>query len=409
MRVLAVAWRDLKRAASAPVGIVLMLSVPLILTAIIGLSFGSSERPARMPRVRLLVLDRDKSFISQFITAGLRQERLADYVDPAFVGEEGVDLIRKGKASALLIIPSGFSDSVLAGREASLELVKNPAERFLPVVADHGVRLLTTGLDAVALLLENELDTISGAQPATVDAGAERASGIAGQISRKLYHLGNRLSPLPMRIELVGKAESAHGLGVFGLVLPGLTVLMLMMVAQKLLREVTEEHENGMLAALLASPLSPLEYAAGKTGALLVVIALGFVLLLPAGALLFGINWGNPAGVILVAASFSVATAGVMMLLAGLTRTARQAEALGIMVVLVMGLVGGSMVPFRAEHGPLAVLARMTPNRWAIDGFLEIMSGEPPRSILREVAVLFGGGVVLLVAGAGALLHKVSR
>ncbi|MCU0613115.1 MAG: ABC transporter permease, partial [Candidatus Eisenbacteria bacterium] len=160
-RALAVAWRDLKRAAGAPVGIILMLLVPLLLTGIMGLSFGSRQRPARVPRLRLLVLDRDGAFISQFITSGLRQERLTEFVDPVFVGEEGVDLIRKGKASALLIIPAGFSDSVLTGRRTFLELVKNPGERFLPVVAEHGVRLLATGLDAVALLLEDELAAIS--------------------------------------------------------------------------------------------------------------------------------------------------------------------------------------------------------------------------------------------------------
>ncbi|MBN1423671.1 ABC transporter permease [Candidatus Fermentibacteria bacterium] len=408
-RVCAVAWRDLKRAAMAPLGIGLMLSVPLILAGIMGLSFGSSSQPGKIPRLRLLVWDRDGSLVSRFITSALGQERTADFVDAAFVRDEGMEMLREGKASALLIIPPGFADSILSGSKATLQLVKNPAERFMPVIAHHAAGALATVLDALILVLEDDIRATGDPFPSDGLSGEARVGGMAERISRKIYHLSESLTPWPLHVDSVREQSAGRSIGVFGAVLPGLTVLMLMMIGQKLLREVSEEHENGMLSALLASPLNPIEYGAGKTLALLVIIGAGFLILMPAGALLFGINWGNPVGVMMVAGSFAVATAGIMMLLVGISRTGRQADALGVMVVLIMGLVGGSMIPFRAERGPLAILAGLTPNRWAIDGFLTIMGGEGPAAVIRETAVLFFGGIVLMTAGGWALLRKVTR
>jgi ABC-2 type transport system permease protein len=185
--------------------------------------------------------------------------------------------------------------------------------------------------------------------------------------------------------------------------------MMLMLIAQKLLREVNEEHETGVLSAVLATPVSITEYATGKALALWVLILVGFLILLPSGSLLFSIHWGNPFSVMILATTFSVATAGLMMILAGVTRTGRQADALGTIVVLVVSLIGGSMIPFRPEEGVLAVLSRLTPNRWAIDGFLASMEGAAPVSIVDEAGVLFSAGLVFLVVGSVLVRRRVMR
>lgn len=405
-RIVAVAWHDLRRAAGAPVGLIVMLSIPLLITAIIGLSFGGQGR-SKTVRLRLLVWDRDDSFVSHLVTSAITQDRAAEFIDATFVGEEGTDLLRKGKATALLVIPPAFGDSLLAGQQARLELVKNPAERYLPVASEHGVRVLASALSALALVLDDELKTIAGISKAPELAAMRLVSNVSDGISRKLYLLGTRLSPLPLSVERRATQET-DTLNIFGGVLPGLTVLMLMMVARKLLSEVTEDRENGTLATLLASPLTLVEYAAGKTAALIVIVLVGFAVLIPAGSLMFGIRWGNPLGVTMVAVAFAVATSGLMLLLAGIARSARQADSMGIMVVLVMGLAGGSMAPLRVERGVLAVIGACTPNRWAIDSFWALMEGQPLAAVGGNVAVLGASGAILLILGARCLLRKVS-
>ena len=93
-RIGAVAWRDLKRTANAPVGTLLMLLIPLILSGIIGLSFGSGGDGAQLPKIKLLVLDRDGGILSRFLSSGLSQEQASAYLDVRYVGEEGIQPCR---------------------------------------------------------------------------------------------------------------------------------------------------------------------------------------------------------------------------------------------------------------------------------------------------------------------------
>ncbi len=395
----------------APTGIVLMLLIPLLLSGIIGLAFGTGDGEQKFPTLKLLVWNRDEGLVGRLFASTLGQESASQYVDAEFVAEEGMERIRQGKASALLILPEGLTDSILAGGTATLELIKNPAEQYMPLIAENGMRLVASALDALVRILEPELALIRNADE--VDAHIpeqEQIASISAAMSGRFYRLAQWFSPWPVKLEMHEPDESSsEGMNVFGYVLPGLTVMMLLMIAQKLLREISEEHENGTLSAVLATPIDVTEYAMGKALGLLILTLAGFAVLLPCGSLLFSIHWGEPVAVLTMAIGFSLAASGMMMLLCGITRSSRQAEAVGITVVLLMSLVGGSMVPFRAEHGVLAVLSRLTPNRWAIDGFLAVMQGEPVTAILGEAGVLFVAGLVMLVTGAMLFRKRVMQ
>jgi len=412
-RVLAVAIRDLRRALRAPVGIILMLLIPLILTGIIGLTFGSSDDNQRAFRLHIMVWDRDEGVVSRLLTGALVQEQASQYLDVTFVGDEGYGRLQKGDASALLIIPPGFSTAVLRGDTTSLELIKNPAEQFMPVVADNGVRLLGSAINACMDILSDEMKQLHDfANADTLLMAEKRLGSISEEISTRMYRIGEWLSPFPIKIRALepeSESEDTGGLSVFGYVLPGISVMMLLMISQKMLREITEEYDNGILSAVLATPISITEYALGKCIGLIIIILAGFAILLTVGSFLFGIKWGNPASVLIIATSFSITSTGIMMLLTGISRSSRQAESMGITIILLVSLLGGSMVPFRPTSGILAVISRLTPNRWAIDGFISTMLGAGPYEILDESLVLFGCGMVFLLVGAALVRRRILR
>ena len=411
-RVLAVTIRDLRRAVRAPIGIILLLLIPLVLTGIIGLAFGSSDDGQQMFRLHIMVWDRDEGIVSRFLTGALGQEQAAQYLDVTFVGDEGYERLKKGDASGLLIIPPGFSDAVVRGDTTSLELVKNPAERFMPIVAENGVRLLGSGINSFMRIFAVELKKISELYDTdsllTPDV---QLGSITSDITTRLYRIGDWMTPFPVTIRTVEPEPESGGGGmsVFGYVLPGISVMMLLMISQKLLREITEEYDSGILSAVLATPVSITEYAMGKCLGLIVIILMGFAILIPVGSLLFGIQWGNPLSVLIIAAAFSVTTAGIMMLLTGISRSSKQAESMSITIILIVSLLGGSMVPFRPTSGILAVVSRLTPNRWAIDGFIATMLGAGPYEILDESFVLFGFGIVFLLIGSVLIRRRITQ
>jgi hypothetical protein len=78
------------------------------------------------------------------------------------VGEEGYQMMEEGAANALLHIPSGFNERFLDGDPVTLEVVKNPAQRFLPQLVEEGVGVGAAVLSQASVVFGPELATIRG-------------------------------------------------------------------------------------------------------------------------------------------------------------------------------------------------------------------------------------------------------
>lgn len=66
---LSMVWKDLRRRARAPLATVLLLLFPLIFAGLIALTFGGGG----VPRVRLLIEDRDGGLLGRLATTAFEQ------------------------------------------------------------------------------------------------------------------------------------------------------------------------------------------------------------------------------------------------------------------------------------------------------------------------------------------------
>ena len=140
---------DIKRRLKAPMATILFLVIPLAMTALIGMIFdpGAGDE-TKLPPIKLLLVDNDKGLASKFLIGAFDQKEVKEMFQVTLVEEAaGEKLMKKGKASAMLVIPEHFSDDLAEQKASALEVVKNPSEEFLPGVAeefasDHGRRLV---------------------------------------------------------------------------------------------------------------------------------------------------------------------------------------------------------------------------------------------------------------------------
>ena len=125
-------------------------------------------------------------------------------------------------------------------------------------------------------------------------------------------------------------------------------------------------------------------------------------------SVLIGVNWGEPAGVLLLITSAALAATGWGVLIASAARNSEQIGALGMSVTLLFGVLSGSFFPVGSTGTLLNGLSRITPNRWAMDGFLSLIGGEGVASVLAPVGVLLAMAAILFVVSAVVLRRRQS-
>ena len=394
--------KDFKRKWKNPSVILGFLFIPFVFTLIFGMVFGSGGEET-LPQVKIFVVDNDQSLISGFMLGALTQGELSELIDlEELEEEEGRKLLDRGKASALLIIPENFGDNIWEGKPTEILLIKNPAEQFLPQIAEEILDTMTLGLSSLRQVFADELTTIRDL--AELEAlPDESISAISLQFKDRIEGLSKYLIPPVISIKqitLSEEKEEVSDMTVQAYILPAIAVMFLLFICNAVFEDVLTEKESGTLMRLRVSPVNLREYIWSKivTSTLIGILCTSLLIIL--GRVIFSINWGNPVSVALLVLCLNILIAGFISFLFSFVRTERQAGALLTTVILLMSMLGGSMVP--VENYPPVILkfSKLTLNYWGITAFKNIMRGEPLSAIAPILLFMVVAGVLLSILGS---------
>ena len=410
--------KDLRRKSRAPLGLAITLSFPLIFAGMIALVFGSHGDA--IPKVRLLVENRDQdALLSGGLVSALTSTQMAEYFDVKVVREEGAALMEKGEASALLRIPKGFSRSLVDGAPVSLVLVRNPAEGILPEIAEQAAQTLAEALSGGSRVLRRPLEQLrpyfeSGGVRITDDGVA----AISVAIKRSIEGARPFLAPPVITLEGAFASNPADPTGskrgngvsqIFLLVLPGVAVYTLFLVGDQGMRDLLTEAAEGTLRRQLAGPIDARTLLVGKAAYTAVLASLALAVLSIVGVLV-GSTGADPLGFLVLSLALILAVTGAAATVYGFARTERQGATLASVVYLVLGFAGGSFLPLESLPPSVRAIAPFSPFYWGSQGYRRLVAdGAGLGSILPNVAVLAGLGIVLLAIGAAALGSVVRR
>nr|MBF0221436.1 ABC transporter permease [Desulfobulbaceae bacterium] len=131
---------------------------------------------------------------------------------------------------------------------------------------------------------------------------------------------------------------------------------------------------------------------------LMIAVGIFFVPLLGGEALVLG---NSISGLFMVSLGLSLAAIGTSVLIAVLAATVEQATTVGGIVNILLGAIGGIMVPKFVMPPAMQAFANVSPMSWGLEGFLDIfLRGLGVEAVLTESLALAGFGVgLLLVAG----------
>ena len=383
-RVLAIATANVVRLLRDRLGLFFILVLPMIIIFVTGLQFGGGFQPrAGMSGVTGDGFDAD----------------LADALDESWevirfeTDAEVEERVGDGRLELGVLLPPDYDERLAAGEPVSVGYVAS---------AD----------DEAALARRQVLDAAVAQQAALARAAAFAAGEAGGEPADHLAdaeRLQGELAPLDVAVTTVGETIFPEELIGFALGAQGQLVLFTFLTSLTGAAQLILSRQLGVSRRMVSTPTSMPTILVGEGLGRFGVALFQAVFILAATALLFGVVWGDPLGATLVVVAFCLVSAGVAMLIGAVATNAEQASSIGVFAGLGVAAIGGAMIPPEIFPEPMATLSWLTPHRWALDAFRELIVGAGVADILPQLGVLLAMGIVLVALATWRLRVALTR
>ena len=404
-----IGFKDLQLMFRDRAALTFMLLAPFLLT--IGMGFvtgrfsGSSSGLSDIP---VVVVNQDNEQLGNALTDLFSSEELAALMEPTASSDPAAArrLIDNDEAAAAVIIPTGFTRSIIPAEgtvfaagyvepdPVQIEVYTNPSRPtsagVVKAIVDEFVSRVeegrTSGMTSITQLMQAGL------------LDPQNAEGEA----RQLFENVEQNETAAITLQKNQKGPAAIEFDILAYMAPGMALLFLMYTVSNGGRSILAERSQGTLPRLLVSPTSTPQVLGGKVLGIIFTGVAQVGILILASSILFGVKWGDTAGLLLLILAAVIGATGWGMLITALARTPSQVGSIGSAIMLIFGILGGSFVNLEQMPPFVRTLSKVTPNAWGLDGFTTLALGgrlpnlvEPITALLIMGAVLFGVAVLL--------------
>lgn len=393
MRIIDLACKDIVQTLRDWKSALFLVIMPVAFTFFFGLIFnplysGEGEGDPRLPVG--LVNEDPGGLLSEGLVPLLEQ---SEVIRPVLLeGEEAnraSDLVAEGEFTAVLRVPSGYSQAFSAGKAASLD-----------IIADEGTiagRTAVTALETAA----NRLFSAVESAHISLEAYQDR-SGFSGEAVRQAYFqeaFRGGISawsepPFTARVELAtgdvptaepgeeinGFTQSSAGMivqfAIFGLITSAMVLVL--------------ERKTGSVNRLLTTPIRRAEIICGHVLGMFLVVFAQETILVALGQFAFGVDYlRQPLAILLMMVSLALWAASLGLLIGVVARKEEQVILLCLVAMFVFSALGGAWFPLEVSGKAFSAVGHLFPSAWAMDGFQNIiMRGLGFSSVLLPVGAL---------------------
>jgi ABC-2 type transport system permease protein len=329
----AVARKELRQMGRDPQTLLIVLFVPAFFLLVYGYALNFDIR-----NIRLAVQDRDRSTASRELVSSFLNSGYFDLVADVTSDDEITDLLNRGDARAVLVIPERFGAMTVAGRPAVVQLLVNG----------------------------------DNANTATIVVGY--AAGLVGAASARAEIEARIGSPAGPVVTLEPRVWYNPELRSTLFLVPGLIAYIAMLTAVvSTSLSVVREKETGTMEQVRMSPIGPLAYVLGKTAPYFVVSLASSMIVVAVSMALFDLPMRGSWVVLIASVSlFLVGALGFGLLISTLADTQQVAFQLALLTSYLPTLMlSGFIFPISSMPEFLQGVTRVVPARY----FLVILRG----------------------------------
>lgn len=281
-----------------------------------------------------------------------------------------------GDAKLGLVIPEGFSTALMAGEPVEVEAIEGDGSG------------IETGV--VLSVVQGFLDR-AGASAVTTTAGAA-----LGLPAADLGGLAQQVATGESAITLAQGQASDQQLDPKGALVAGQAGLFLMFTVSFGVLGLLAEREFGTLARLRSMPMNPMLVTLSKVLSSFCLGVVATSILLTAGSMLFGVDFGSPLPIAVLIVSAVIATTSLTFIVIKLAKTTEQATVIQTILAMVLGIAGGAFFPMSGT-GLLGTILDLNPVGAMIRGLGITSGGGGLADIGTPVLIMLGFAAVALV------------
>ena len=350
-----IVWKELIEIRRDPITVAVAVILPLLMLYLFGSALSLDVKDAS-----LAVYDQDRSAASRALIERFPQSGYFKLTHNIRAEGEIAELLDRGRARLVLIIPSGFAQKLASGETAEVQALADGSYSTTAMVILGYAEAI---VQSYALERAHESAVASGMAPVA-------------------------LVQLESRVWFNASLESVNYIvpGLFGVILMAFPPLLTALA-------VVREKEAGSVQQIFVSPIRPYEFIAGKMIPYAVIAFIEMLMILAAGLWWFHNPFIGSFPLFLGATAIYVfCTVGFGLLISSITRSQIVAMLLSLLATLMPSfLFSGFLFPIYTMPMMLQFYTRLFPARY----FIEISRGIAMKDV--GIAVLWPQFLALLI------------
>lgn len=422
-KLLLIGIKDLKLMFRDRAALTFMLLAPFLLTIGMGFVTGRfSGGSTGISDIPVIIVNLDQGDLGNALEDLFNSVELSELMEPTASShpETARQLIESDEASAAIIIPEGFTESIIPLSTS----ISNEESGIIPADgATFGQDYVEPEPIQIEVYTNPSSPTSSGIVKAVVDEFISRVeegrtSGMTSIVGLIKHGLLNPLNAEKEASELFQNAAESESSAItlktniegadaveFDLLsyfAPGIALMFLMHTVSYGGRSILAERAGGTLPRLMISPTLTAQVMGGKVLGIFFMGVAQLGILILASAIFFQVKWGNPIGIAVLILAAVFGATGWGMLITAFARTPAQVANTGTIVMLIFSILGGSFISLENFPPFMQTISKITPIAWGLDGFTTLALGgtlsnlvNPITALLVMGSVLFGISVVL--------------
>jgi ABC-2 type transport system permease protein len=278
-----------------------------------------------------------------------------------------IDQLSDKEVGGVIILPSDLTTSISLGENRPVTVVGSSAMPLQAYVVKN--------------IVQSAANLVSAAQSAIITIyHYDREAGLSGAELDARYNnaiMEYFLEALARNeIFLNAGGDSGYSLTPVEYFTAALIVVFMMFAGMPAMKMLTMERSAGITRRLSGSPVKMWMAMLSKLIVSVLLLALQFGIIIIFTSKVFNSYWGSPVkNILMLFGAIILVVSAWSVFVASISSSPASADVIGNLGILLMAVVGGSIYPLSSMPGFMRGLSRLTINRWAMDGFMVLFSG----------------------------------